>query len=139
MDKTVKILIIVCIILVAGLGLTVGMLIEKNSGITTSQSNSIGNQSVQNTSNSSIGHVNTTVKTSKTVKNINNGQKLFNGQYYTVINKELDYVGESQPVCPFCGSTATIQEGSKTEGNYYYYFFHCDSCSKNFVVYAKNY
>lgn len=50
MDKAVKILIIVCIILVAGLGLTVGMLMEKNSGIATAQSNAVGNQSVQNTS-----------------------------------------------------------------------------------------
>lgn len=40
MDKMVKILIIVCIILVAGFRLATGMLMEKNSGMAAVQNNS---------------------------------------------------------------------------------------------------
>ena len=138
MDRMVKILIIVCVILVAGIGLTTGMVIEKNSGMPIVQNNSTGNHSVQNTSNAQGKHVNTAVENNTTKKQSNAGEKLFNGQYYAVVNKELDYVGECQPVCPFCGSTDTVQVGSKTEGSCYYYFFCCNSCGKNFVSYTRN-
>jgi len=136
MDRTVKILIIICIFLVAGIGLTTGMLIEKNWANT--PNNSIGNQSIQNTSNTMDKHVNTTVQNHTDKNQAHNGEKLFKGKYYTIINKELKYVGESWPICPFCGSKDTVDVGTKTEGSYWYYFFHCNACGKNFVSYAKN-
>jgi hypothetical protein len=137
MEKTVKILIIVCIILVAGIGVTTGMLIEKNSKVSNVQNDPAENPSAQNTSNG-IKHVNTTVQSHTNKNQVHNGQKLFKGQYYTIINKELKYVGESWPICPFCGSKDTGDVGTKTEGSYWYYFFHCNACGKNFVSYAKS-
>ncbi len=53
MEKTVKILIVVCIILICGFGLTIGMLLEKNSNIASAQNNSNVNQSVQTSSDNS--------------------------------------------------------------------------------------
>lgn len=85
----VKILIVVCIILFAGMGLTVWMLMEKNSGTATAQSNSIENQSMQNTSgannnskvNAHIASKNASVMSAKDAKshmqllvNSNNGK-----------------------------------------------------------------
>jgi hypothetical protein len=72
MDKNVKILIIVCVILVGGLGLTIGMLLEKNSGISNAQNNSTGNLSVsvQNASNITNG---TSESKNVETKQLNNG------------------------------------------------------------------
>lgn len=119
MDKTVKILIIVCIILVAGLGLTVGMLMEKNSGMATAQSNVVENQSVQNMSsvnnnseaNAHIANKNSSVISTKDAKsrmqllvNSNNGEGCsvaypkLNGQktiYHAAIyGMEGNYIGD---------------------------------------------
>ena len=119
MDKTVKILIIVCIILVAGLGLTVGMLMEKNSGMATAQSNAVGNQSVQNMSgvnnnseaNPHIANKNSSVISTKDAKsrmqllvNSNNGEGCsvaypeLNGQktiyHVAICGMEGNYIGD---------------------------------------------
>ena len=136
MDKTVKILIVICIFLVAGIGLTMGMLIEKNWANT--PNNSIENQPTQNTSNTIDKHISTTVQNHTNKNQAHNGEKLFKGQYYIIINKELKYVGESWPVCPFCGSKNTVDVGTKDEGIYWYYFFYCNACGKNFVSSAKS-
>ena len=130
-NKGVKTLIAICVVLIAVIGVTAGMLLQKSSGSPQQyQLSTPSNLTVQQ---------NTTIKNNTQKKQSNNGKKLFNGKYYIIINKELEYVGESWPICPFCGSKDTVDVGTKTEGNYWYYFFHCNSCSKNFVSYAKNY
>lgn len=62
---------------------------------------------------------------------------VFNGQNYTVITKDLNFIGPKTPVCFSCGSTNTIQTGSSTRGNYWFYYYHCNSCQENFANYAS--
>lgn len=72
MDKTFKILVIVCIILIAGIGVTAGMLIERGFNGKTTQNNSLTNQTVQNVSNSS-SIANESQNTENVQNNQNNG------------------------------------------------------------------
>ncbi|MDP3065153.1 MAG: hypothetical protein Q8N08_00260 [Methanobacteriaceae archaeon] len=62
---------------------------------------------------------------------------VFNGQNYSVITKDLKFIGPNTPVCPNGGSTNTIQTGSSTRGNYWFYYYHCNLCQKNFANYAS--
>ncbi len=69
LEKEIKILVVICIILVAGLSVVTGMLIGNNSGVSNIQNNSTGNQSVQNVTNNSVNNVSKTK--SDTNKNVN--------------------------------------------------------------------
>jgi|GEM_PF-2331593 len=50
----------------------------------------------------------------------------------------LVHVGEAHPICPFCGSTDTYQTSIGSLGNHWYYYYHCNSCGKNFAEYTEN-
>ncbi|BAW32104.1 conserved hypothetical protein [Methanothermobacter sp. MT-2] len=50
----------------------------------------------------------------------------------------LVHVGESHPTCPFCGSTNTYQTSVRPLGNNWYYYYHCNSCGRDFAEYTEN-
>lgn len=64
-------------------------------------------------------------------------QVLFKGDTYTVLKKELKFIGPETPVCPYCGSNSTDQAGSSTQGNYWFYYYQCYTCHRNFATYAN--
>lgn len=64
-------------------------------------------------------------------------QVLFKGKTYTVIKKDLKFIGPETPVCPYCSSNSTTQTGSSTQGNYWFYYYHCYTCNRNFATYAS--
>lgn len=103
MDKTVKILLVICCILIASLGITSGMVITKYH--TSDPQNQITTQNItQNTTqNQTSANKTTTPKNVKTVK-INNT----NSKYITTI-------------CKRCGKAFTQPK----DGPQYFY---CDKC-----------
>jgi len=64
-------------------------------------------------------------------------QVLFKGNTYTVIKKDLKFIGPETPVCPYCGSNSTTQTGSSTRGNYWFYYYQCYTCNRFFTTYAN--
>jgi hypothetical protein len=65
-------------------------------------------------------------------------QVTFKGQTYNVIKKDLEFVGPTTPVCPYCNSNSTTQTGSSTQGNYWFYYYHCNTCKRYFAGYATS-
>ena len=125
MEKAVKILIIFCIILIAGIAVIAGMLIEKNSSLPV-QNNSTGNISVQNTSNV---QVNTTPSTSKS-KPTKSTSIYANPN--TVYNKANAYVKTNYPA----GYSVTYPVLGELAANdtYYSYYMEIDD---NYGVYVR--
>lgn len=64
-------------------------------------------------------------------------QILFKGETYAVIKKDLEFIGPETPVCPYCNSNSTTQSGSSTQGNYWFYYYHCYTCHRNFATYVS--
>jgi hypothetical protein len=64
-------------------------------------------------------------------------QVIFKGNTYTVIKKDLDFIGPETPVCPYCKSNSTAQTGSSSQGNYWFYYYQCYTCNRNFATYAN--
>lgn len=114
LDKTAKILLGVCFILVGALGVTTGMLLTKP--ILQGKAPNI----VENA-------------TSQEVENIQDENYLAT---YPV--GFLTHVGEAHPICPFCGSTDTYQTRTGPVGGYWYYYYHCNSCGRDFAEYTEN-
>lgn len=83
MRRFEKILIVLCIILIAAFGITLGMLLEQNLGNKQSNpNNSIGNQSIQNSVNTSVNNVSKTKSNAnKNVKNYSSGIMSTNEAY----------------------------------------------------------
>ncbi|MEN6329801.1 MAG: hypothetical protein ABFC91_05855 [Methanobacteriaceae archaeon] len=63
-------------------------------------------------------------------------QVLYKGQTYQVIKKDLEFLGPETPVCPYCSSNSTTQTGTSTQGNYWFYYYHCHTCNRYFTTYA---
>jgi len=126
MEKTVKILIIVCIILVAGIGVTTGILIGKNSKVSDVQNDSAGNHSVQNTSHI---QVNTTQSTSES-KSIKT--KSIYADSAKVYSKAQAWVKSNYPE-GYTVSYPVLGELAPINNTYYSYYMEIDDDNGNYI------
>jgi hypothetical protein len=72
---------------------------------------------------------------SKEVENIQSSDKNDLATYPIGL---LVHVGEARPICPFCGSADTYQTRTGPVGGYWYYYYHCNSCGRDFAEYTEN-
>ncbi|HMK54681.1 MAG TPA: hypothetical protein VK444_07865 [Methanobacteriaceae archaeon] len=133
MKKLTKNLLLV-ILIIGGILVATGVYISSHPVVQES-SGSIGNPVPEPEDNITIPNDTVNLTQNETIpQNV-----VFNGQSYSVINKELTFVGPSSPICPYCGSSNTIQTGSSSRGKYWFYYYHCNTCKKNFANYADSY
>lgn len=125
MDKSTKLLLLTCFILVGALGLSMGFLFQDISD--KNSKSHISNQS------------NTTIEknVSKSVCSPQSGdQTSYAGESYKLYDADdFAYVGEAVIICPKCGGRA-LQVGNSVRNDYYYYFFKCSDCGGRLAGYA---
>ena len=121
MDKTTKALFVACFVLATALGFTTGPLLQEKPIL---PSKTTKNTTITNNPN-------------KTTSNLNNTNQ-DKEDLVTFPSGYLIHVGEAHPICPFCGSTDTYQTGTGPVGDYWYYYYHCNSCGRDFAEYTEN-
>lgn len=136
MNKSSKILILACFLLVVILGFYSGFIYQDY--LNDKESFQVLNNSSTSTVLLNQTSPNNQTQTSQPTKTQpQNEQVVYGGENYDVYDSDdFVYTGEAVIICPKCGREI-MMTAHETRGNYWYYFFKCLYCNGKFANYAK--